>query len=310
MDSGCINILVLRPSGEEVQINTASLEYVRDLKTRIVEGLQFPRLCVELAAGEHRLLDDEKLPTAIPPSPCIVTLTISAQQAINRLQTDGTPDREALEAVEALRYIAYAEGDCTFQGLCNCLDPDRGFKLHAAALGALVDLACCGHVNAAVFVQRHLTSLSDLLNNRAVDAVDEFCAIAPWDWKDPTLAKNVYEAFTADQDVRVRHAAVRLVAKTVTKGDDQAISILQSRLECQTEDTLVRRMAAGALRRVALEGHNSAAAAIRSRACDQDTVIRGAALKFNQSHSQGNTNDQGGTNNNGRKRDSASASCE
>ena len=120
------------------------------------------------------------------------------------------------------------------------------------------------------------------MNNQENGAVDNFCTYAPWVWKDPRLARDVYGTFTADQNVRVRQAAIRLLAKAVTKGDDSGISFLQSRLECQMEDMLVRRMSAGALLRVALEGHSSAAAAIGSCLHDEDLVIQRTAMKFRQ----------------------------
>merc|ERR1719336_1792000 len=108
------------------------------------------------------------------------------------------------------------------------------------------------------------------MTNQENGAVDNFCTYAPWDWKDPRLAMDVYGAFTAHQDVRVRQAAMRLVGSAAIKGDDSGISFLQSKLECQMEDMLVRRMAAGALLRVAQEGHSGAAATILSCKRDED----------------------------------------
>jgi len=278
---GCSSIVVLRPSGDEVQTGTSGLHHVRDLKANIAESLQIPRLCVELAVGGSRLLDDEKLPTDTPPSPCIVTLTISAQQAHDRLVKACISEPEVLEAVEAIRYTSCADDDIAFQALRSlCWGSEKGPTIRAAALRALADLACGGHVDAAAFIHLSLTSLRESMNNQENGAVDNFCTYAPWDWKDPRLAKHVYEAFTADQNVRVRQAAIRLVANAVTKGDDSSISFLQSRLECQKEDTLVRRMVAGALIRVAREGHSSAVDAIAVCVHDEDPVIQRTALKF------------------------------
>jgi len=286
MTSNCSSILVLWPSGQEVQTNCGQdLHHVRDLKASIAESLQIPRLCVELADGGKLLRDEEKLPV-VASSPCIVTLTISAQQAHNRLHAKGTSMQEAIEAVEALQYTACADDDdTTFQALRSYFDfalpRQDNLKLRSATLGALADLASCGHVDAGIFIDLSLSSLSEALKHGQGGAVDAFCAYAPWGWRDPRLAKNAYEAFVAEKDVPVRHAAVRLVAKVVTKGDDETIALLQSRLECQMEDRLVRRMAAGALCRVAMQGHISAAAAIRSCERDGDAAIRSAALKLN-----------------------------
>lgn len=278
-------ILVQRASGEEVQINASGLLHIRDLKVRIAGNLQIPRFCVELIAGESRLQDNEELPIATPPKRRMVTLMVSAQQAHNQLQTAGIPLADRLAAVEAIRYTAHMHDDIAFQSLRKCLeDRQECLDVHSAAMGALADLAVHGHCEAATLIHFSLASLSESLENRADDAriadVERFVAFAPWDWKDAGLAKDVYGAFASDDDIGVRQAAIRVLAKVATIYDDNTMSILRRKLECKTEDTLVRRMAAGALHRVARGGHSGAIAAVEACMHDPDVLIRDMAHKF------------------------------
>lgn len=268
-------------SGETILVTTGRTE-IADLKNQLAANLGVPSLCLELVA-DGAIPDDSQ--AVGDPISLVLTVTTAkacalASSSPEEITNSGTKNR--CDAIDALSRVARRGDTHVTDSVRPCLK-NSDASLRASAVNALAK-AVCPDADEAAFAEL-CASLQDADLGVRITAVSALADTAYEATPATNAAMNMAiidlttEITDRELDLDLQTRALRALAKAAKTYHAETISAFISRLESVEEDCAIRRMAAGALSRLARDGNQRAAEALQAHRTDGDSVIRRAALK-------------------------------
>lgn len=263
-------------SGKTLAV-TSDLMICDEIKKQLAADLGVPALCLELVADDIVLNDSECVDASAS-----LLLTVSTEKACAMI--DESEGSACCNAIDALSRVAQKGDKHVADSVRRCLKSTCA-SLRASSVSALGKVVC-PDADEAVFVEM-CAALEDAELSVRIAAVEALADIAYEATPATAVAMDsavndltsLLESDDLDSDVDMWYRNFRALARALQTYHTATISVFISSLERVEADCLVRRLAAGALSRIARNGNQRAADVLQAHRNDGDSVIRRTALK-------------------------------